>query len=111
MTTAEAIALAGRFDRKGWQWEDYEPLVRIAVSAKLPVVAANLSRGAARDVAAGGFDSLEPPPAALALLTVWTTAREDALVRTIVDGHCGQLRPEDAGPDDTRTAGTRCDHG
>ena len=96
--TAQGIALAGRFDRKAWQWKDYEPLVRIAVSDRLPVVAANLSRSAARGVAAGGFDPLEPPPGVLALFAVWTTAREDALVRTIVDGHCGQLRPEDAGP-------------
>ena len=97
-STAEGIALAGHFDRKGWQWKDYEPLLRIAVSAGLPVVAANLSRGVARAVATGGLDQLEPSPSILAMSTVWTTAREDALVRAIVDGHCGQLRPQDAGP-------------
>jgi uncharacterized iron-regulated protein len=96
--TTEGIALAGHLDRKGWQWKDYEPLVRIAVSARLPVVAANLSRGTGRAVAAVGFESLEPSPAVLALTSVWTTAREEVLVRTIVDGHCGQLSPENASP-------------
>lgn len=95
---AEAIAVAGRMDRKGWRWAGYEPLVRIAVSSKLPIVAANLSRRAARDVAAQGFDRLDVSPAALALLAVWTAEREGVLVATIVEGHCGQLRSEDAGP-------------
>jgi uncharacterized iron-regulated protein len=95
---AEAIAVAGRMDRKSWQWAGYEPLVRIAVSAKLPIVAANLSRRAARDVAAQGFDQLGVSPATLALPAVWTAAREGVLVATIVEAHCGQLRPQDAGP-------------
>jgi uncharacterized iron-regulated protein len=95
---AEAVAVAGRMDRKGWQWAGYEPLVRIAVGARLPVVAANLSRGGARDVAVHGFDRLDVAPGTLALPDVWTTAREDALAATIVEGHCGQLRPQDAGP-------------
>ncbi len=95
---AETIATAGRFDRNGWRWASYGPLIRIAVNAKLPIVAANLSRGAARDVAAEGFDRLGAPPAALALFDVWTRAREDALVATIVEGHCGQLRRQDAAP-------------
>ena len=95
---AEGVAAAGRLDREGWQWERYEPLVRIAVSAKLPVVAANLSRRAARDVAAQGFDRLEVASATLALTDVWSSAREDVLVQSIVESHCGQLRPQDAGP-------------
>lgn len=95
---AEAIAVAGRMDRKGWQWAGYEPLVRIAVSSRLPIVAANLSRRAARDVAAQGFDQLDLSPATLALPAVWTPAREGVLVATIVEGHCGQLQPQDAGP-------------
>ncbi len=96
--TADGVALAGRLDRKGWQWESYEPLVRIALSEKLPIVAANLSRRAARDVATRGFESMDMSPAVLALPDVWTTAREDLLVATIVEGHCGQLRAQDAGP-------------
>ena len=95
---ADGVARAGRLDRKGWQWEGYEPLVRIAVSEKLPIVAANLSRRAARDVATRGFESMDMSPALLALPDVWTTAREDVLVATIVEGHCGQLRAQDAGP-------------
>ncbi len=95
---AEALADAGRFNRKGWAWQSYEPLLRIAISAKLPIVAANLSRRAARDIAAQGFGSLAAPPDTMALAAVWTPAREAALVRTIVDAHCGQLPPEAATP-------------
>jgi uncharacterized iron-regulated protein len=95
---AEDVAAAGRMDRKGWQWANYQPLMHIAIGARLPIVAANLSRSAARDVAEHGFDRLDVPPAALAIPDVWTNAREDALVATIVEGHCGQLRAQDAGP-------------
>ena len=94
----EALADAGRFDRKGWAWQNYEPLLRIAISAKLPVVAANLSRRAARDVAAQGFGALAAPSDTMALAAVWTPAREAALVRAVVDAHCGQLPPDAATP-------------
>ena len=93
---AGALADAGHFDRKGWAWESYEPLVQIALNARLPIVAANLSRRAARDVAAQGFGQLAAPPDPLALNAAWTSAREAALVRAVVDAHCGQLGSEAA---------------
>ena len=34
----------------------------------------------------------------MALAAVWTPAREAALVRTVVDAHCGQLPPDAATP-------------
>jgi len=95
---AETLAEAGRFDRKGWTWQYYEPLLRIAIGARLPIVAANLSRRAARDVAAQGLGSLAAPPDTMALSAVWTPAREAALVRAVVDAHCGQLPPDAATP-------------
>lgn len=95
---AEALAEAGRFDRQGWAWQNYEPLLRIAISAKLPIVAANLSRRTAREVAAQGFGALAAPPDTLALAAVWTRAREAALVHSVVDAHCGQLSPDAATP-------------
>jgi uncharacterized iron-regulated protein len=97
-SSAEALAEAGRFDRKGWTWEYYEPLLRIAINARLPIVAANLSRRAARDVAAQGFGALAAPPDKMALAAVWTPARDAALVRSVVDAHCGQLPPDAATP-------------
>ena len=81
---AEALADAGRLDRKGWDWPLYRPLVQFAVDHGWRVVAANLSRTEARkivtDPAASG---LAPPPHGL----------KAALEQDLVDGHCGN-RPE-----------------
>jgi uncharacterized iron-regulated protein len=87
---AEALADAGKFDRKGWNWPLYRPLVQFAVERGWPLAAANLSRTEARrivtDPAASG---LPPPPAAV----------KSAIERDIIDGHCG------AAPEPKRLAG------
>ena len=81
----EAIAQAGHFDRRGWNWPDYRPLVRLAADHGLRLIAANLSRVDARalmrSVAAGA-----PPAAGLPPGDPGTRA---ALERDIVEGHCG----------------------
>lgn len=78
----ERLADAGRFDRKGWRWPDYRPLVALAAANRLPILAANLSREDARAVVRSGrtADRLAPAPAAL----------HAALGRDIVEGHCGR---------------------
>lgn len=75
---AERIADAGRFDREGWNWPHYRPLVEFAVARGWPVLAANLSRAEARkpDGAAAALPPADPALAA-------------ALERDMVDGHCG----------------------
>ncbi len=70
---AEALADAGRFDRSGWNWPLYEPLVSFAVRERWPLLAANLARAQALAASPGPGD-----PAVLA-----------ALERDMVDGHCG----------------------
>jgi uncharacterized iron-regulated protein len=80
---AEAIADAGRFDRKGWNWPLYRPLVELAVERRWPVVAANLSRPEARRIVREpALSGLAPDPVIAA-----------ALERDIAENHCGQ-RPE-----------------
>ncbi len=86
----EALADAGRFDRKGWNWPLYKPLVEFAAAHGWPLVAANLSRAEARLIIAEPSRSGLPPPEA--------TLRE-ALERDLVEGHCGQR------PDARRLAG------
>ncbi|TAK42021.1 MAG: hypothetical protein EPO27_17930 [Betaproteobacteria bacterium] len=81
---AEALADAGRFDRKGWNWALYKPLVEFAVERGWPLVAANLSRGEARLIIAEPSRSGLPPAAA---------AMREALERDLIEGHCGE-RPE-----------------
>jgi uncharacterized iron-regulated protein len=77
---AEATANAGHFDRRGWNWPLYRPLVEFALGHGWPLVAANLSREAARAIVAEPARSdLPPPPAPV----------RQALERDIIDGHCG----------------------
>jgi uncharacterized iron-regulated protein len=78
---AEAIAAAGRLDRKAWRWPGYAPLVGLALDRGLPIVAANLSRVEARAI------MREPSRAALAPAAPPVHA---ALERDLVEGHCGQ---------------------
>jgi len=82
----ERLAEAGRFDRKGWHWPDYKPLVTLAASNDLPVLAANLSREAGRTLVRSGRPAEGLEPAAPALRA--------ALEEDIVEGHCG-IRPPD----------------
>ena len=86
---AEKLADAGRLDRRGWNWPLYRDLVAFAGERGWPLIAANLSRSEARDIALGKLTPALPPadPAQMSAL-------EDALVR----GHCGhRLPPEQMG--------------
>jgi len=80
---AEAIADAGRFDRKGWNWPLYKPLVELAVERGWPIIAANLSRTEARRIVRDPARSGLPPAPELA----------KALERDIAENHCGR-RPD-----------------
>ena len=77
---AEGIADAGRFDRKGWNWPLYRPLVELAVERRWPIIAANLSRAEARRIVrAPSLSGLPPDPALV-----------PDLERDIAENHCGQ---------------------
>lgn len=81
---AEAIADAGRFDRKGWDWPRYRPLVQLALERGWPIAAANLSRGEARAIVREPSRSgLPPAPPSL----------REGLEKDIAESHCG-TRPE-----------------
>ena len=81
---AERLADAAQFERKGWNWPLYKPLVEFALAHGWPLAAANLSRSDARAVVADPARSRLPPPAP-ALLA--------AFERDIIDGHCGAAPP------------------
>jgi len=83
--------------RKSWDWALYEPIVKVAVENKLPLIAANLSRDALRHVSRQGFAALgEGEQARLALDTVWTQERQAQLMQELSAGHCGKM-PEHMG--------------
>jgi uncharacterized iron-regulated protein len=87
---AETLADAGHFDRKGWNWPLYKPLVQFALEHGWPIAAANLSRTEARAIVADPARSgLAPAPPPV----------KSALERDIIDGHCG------AAPEPKRLAG------
>lgn len=80
---------------KGWDQSGYKPILSVAAHASLPVIAANMSRDAARQIARNGFDALgKPSIARLMLEPVWTAPRESVMTKAIQDGHCGMLPPE-----------------
>lgn len=83
---AEKLADAGRLDRRGWNWPLYRDLVAFAGERGWPLIAANLSRTEARDIALGKVTPVLPPGDAAQI-----TALEDALVR----GHCGYRPPRE----------------
>ena len=90
--SADDVADAVKFDRKGWNWEFYRPLVEIALRYTMPLRAANLSRTAAVRIAKQGLAALDPARvAALRLETAWSAEKEQGLRDTIIDGHCGAL--------------------
>jgi uncharacterized iron-regulated protein len=81
----ELVADAGHFDRKGWNWPFYRPLVSRALDAGLPVLAANVSREEARALVKSGRPAAGLAPA--------EPGQRASLEQDIVDGHCGYRPP------------------
>lgn len=87
---AERVGTAGRFDRRGWNWTFYAPLIADALGAGLPIRAANLSREVAREVVRSGFGALgETRARALRLRP--PEATDEAMAREIVAAHCDAI--------------------
>lgn len=80
----EALADAGHLNRKGWDWPMYKAPIAYAAERQWRLLAANLSRPDARDIALG-----KVVPA----LPAVDGAQRALIENDIVQGHCGQ-RPE-----------------
>jgi uncharacterized iron-regulated protein len=79
----------------GWSWPRYVPLVDFALERGWKIVAANLSRDAARGVARSGIASLGAGEATrLALEGTDSPERRAAVRAALVEGHCGDDSPE-----------------
>ncbi len=64
--TAAALREAVGWDRSGWPpFALYQPIFQAGLGARLPIVAANLSRRSAREVVRGGAGALPEPVQAL----------------------------------------------
>ena len=86
----EALARAAGFQFRGWDWDNYAPLVALALRERLPLVAANLSAVKARAIARGttSLAAGDVPPS-------WGPSERAKMVSAIANGHCGLL-PERA---------------
>lgn len=84
------LARAAGFDFRGWVWEDYAPLVALALRERLALVATNLSSLQTRAIARG-----TALPAPDSIPRGWGASDRAAMVAAIADGHCGLL-PERA---------------
>ena len=91
--TADDVRKAVRWDESGgWSFDFYRPLFELALVAKLPIVAANLPRDMAREVARKGGDALpEKLRARLARDEPLPEAVRAALRKEMSDSHCGAL--------------------
>ena len=77
---------------RGWDWPQYQPLVALADTARLPLLAANLPRSAMRPVVREGFASLAAgEPQRLALEAAWSDARQAYMTDAIEASHCGKV--------------------
>jgi uncharacterized iron-regulated protein len=80
-------------NKKGWDWQQYYPVLQLALDKQLPIVAVNLSRANAskvvRDGVASSFDSKTVAEYQLGepISADWRKAQE----REIRSGHCDML--------------------
>lgn len=88
-----AVGVAGAVD-KGWKWPLYEPLASFARAQGWRIVAANLSRARAREVARQGLRALGAGQAErLALDRTDSPERRKAMRDELLASHCGQDDP------------------
>ena len=89
------IDLAGP-EKSGWSWDDYRPLVALALAYRLPLVAANVSGADTARIVRGGYAAVFDPATIAALHlgrtidSEWQAAQE----REIDTGHCHALPAE-----------------
>jgi uncharacterized iron-regulated protein len=88
----ESVKTAGRVDAQGWNWSHYEPIIRLALDHRLPILAANLSRADAFRVFTEGAAAVLGAAAvsALQLEQPLPDAARLKLEQVIEDGHCGE---------------------
>lgn len=94
--TAESIAEAVEWARSGWPaFPLYRPIFEAGLQAGLPLVAANLSRAAAREMMKKGVGALpEETRAWLGRAPEPTPAELEQLRKEMAEDHCGELPEE-----------------
>lgn len=76
-------------------WQIYQPFLTIAVSNKLPVIAANVSNQQLQPVIWRGYAAIDAGELKrLMVEEVWSESRQNYLVKNMGGAHCGKLRDE-----------------
>jgi uncharacterized iron-regulated protein len=88
---AEAIADAGRLDRRGWGWPLHKPLVDAALAAPARIVGGNLDIDEVRAIVRAGPSAVPADLRPLLDDPRWGADRQQALEREIDTGHCHAL--------------------
>ena len=85
--------------KNGWDWDDYRPFVALALSYRVPLVAANVSAADTARIVRGGYGAVFDPAtiAALGLGRTIDSAWQAAQEHEIDVGHCNAL-PRDVWP-------------
>lgn len=77
---------------RGWEVDQYRPLLERARAAGLPLVAGNVARSSTRPVVREGWQSIDPERRArLQLDAVWDERRETYMSKVITASHCGKI--------------------
>ncbi len=94
--TPELLKTAGYFNSQGWTWDYYEPIIRLALDHRLPIIAANMTRTDAVRVSTEGTTAVfgEAAVSAFGLDQPLPDAALQTLDQVIEDGHCGQAPPD-----------------
>lgn len=90
-TDAAGLADAVNWDRTGWpDWSLYQPIVEVALDARLPIIATNLSPKMVRTLSREGPASLEAELATrLGIDRPLARDTHEAMAAEIRDSHCG----------------------
>lgn len=88
---AEAIADAGRLDRKGWGWPLHRPIFDAAIDAAAQIAGGNLESAEVRAIVRGGLAAVPGDLRPLLAERGWSAGRQQALEHEIDVGHCHAL--------------------
>jgi len=92
-TDAAGLDAAVDWKASGWpDWAWYRPIADAALAARLPIVAANLSRATTRSLARQGMGALDPGElAALGLDRPLSPVIETRMADEVREAHCGTV--------------------
>ena len=88
---AEAVADAGRLDRKGWRWPAHKPLFDAALGASARLAGGNLESEVVRAIVREGLSAVPIDLRPMLDDPAWGADQQRALEREIDDGHCHAL--------------------